>query len=209
MSNIPRVGTRSLILLAVTTVLSIGLQIAARGKMAGHPAPQPPIKADQFEGQKISSPIDEGERDYARTTYRLYTKADVAPIYVSITRAETLNAFRAPYQYLLDADGRMRENQKGVLPRDGEDLPVHLYERIAGRGTEAIVLHWAQNWGGEPIVEPLTMVQMFDATIRHEPVYIVDVWSKFRAEGGSPVDIKTIIHLADYVDRMINNKRLK
>ena len=207
MSNISRVGTRALALLAVTTVLGVGVQIAARGKMAAHPNPMPPDKADQSEGQVISNPLDNRERDHARSVYRLYTRPGAAPIYVSITRAETLNSFRAPYQYLLDSDGRMRENQKGIIPRHGEELPVHLYERIAGYGTEAIVLHWAQNWGGEPIADSLTLGQMFDATIRKEPVYIVDVWSTLRA--GSALDEKTWIRLADYIDRMIKNKKLK
>ena len=118
-----------------------------------------------------------------------------------------MNAFRAPYQYLLDSDGRMLEDQRRVIPRDGETLPVHLYERIAGRGSQAIVLHWAQNWGGEPIADSLTLGQMFDAAVRHEPVYIVDVWTSLRA--GSGIDETTWVHLADYIDKMIKEKRLK
>jgi len=195
-------------LLAVTAVLGVGLQMAARSKMAAHPNPMPPDKANQSEGQVVLTPLENRERDHARSVYRLYTRPGAAPIYVSITRAETLNSFRAPYQYLLDSDGRMRENQRNVIPRDGEELPVHLYERIVGHGTEAVVLHWTQNWGGEPIADPLTLGQMFDATIRKEPVYVVDVWSIFRAGGGSRLDETTWIRTADYIDRMIKNKKV-
>jgi hypothetical protein len=206
-SNLSRVGTRTLALLAVTTILGIGLQTAARAKMAAHPDVAPPDKADQYQVEKIASPLNDRERDFSRTNYRMYFKGSNAPIYVSITRAETLNCFRAPYQYLMENEGRMLENRKNVIPRIGEKEPVHLMEFIAGRDKTAFVLHWAQNWGGEPIADPLTLGQMFDATIRHEPVYIVDVWTPFRS--GSAFDEETVMRLAAYVDRMIKEKRLK
>lgn len=196
---------RTLGLLALTTVLGVGLQIAARGKMAAHPDAAPPDTADKFAVQKIASPIDDIERDFARTNYRLYVKGDSAPIYVSITRAETLNSFRAPYQYLLGEEGRMMENRKNIIPRLGEELPVHLMEIIKGSSVEIMVLHWAQNWGGEPIADPLTMGQMFDATIRHEPVYIVDVWSPLR----TGFDEQALRRIATYIDRQIKAKKLQ
>jgi hypothetical protein len=191
-------------LLVVTTTVSLGLQAMARARLAKPKIPIPPAKIGKWTAKPGPPPRLDIERDSPPAVHRLYTSGDLPPVQVSIARVTTLNTYRGPFTYLFDTDGRVRGNMKVLVPRKGQKEPLHMLALAAGHDETALLLHWVQPLGADPIPEPTEAPgRVIQTAWMHQPAYVCDVWMPYRA-GGPDINMEAVLtEIADVIDAQI------
>ncbi len=124
---------------------------------------------------------------------------------VSVARADSLAAYRAPYFYLLDEDGRVYGgNQESYTPRAYETKPLRIMYLSANRSELTAILHWTQAPGADPVLDPTdSPALMLGAMLTKKPLYICDVWMPIR-NGADFENVQGILtFLADSIDKQI------
>jgi hypothetical protein len=210
--KISKVGLHSLGLLAAVTMVSLGLKVVAGGQAAMPPLPTPPAKVGAWTAKPGIAPQLNAERDAPPATYYTYVSGEWPPVQVSIARVTTLNTYRGPFAYLFDADGRVKGNQKVLVPRKGEKTPLHMMAVGVGHDETALLLHWVQPWGEDPIPEPMDVpLTVLGTTLLHQPAFVCDVWMPFRHGANDPkLNMEeVVVAIADAIDAQIKARRIK
>jgi hypothetical protein len=198
------VGLQIIGLLAVTTVVSLGLRAAANRQIAAQKPVVPPERIGAYRSTPAPVPIGDAARDSPPAVYRFYQSGDRVPVYVSVARVTTLNALRIPHRYLLDTDGRIIEHQEAIVPREGDNHAVYDLLITEGRADPILQLHWMQTPGQEPVPEPLEAPGLVAAALlAHTPVYICDIWMPFQINARVNEMEKTLNRFAVILDRQI------
>ena len=137
--------------------------------------------------------------------YFVYQSPGQSPIYVSIARADTLDAYRAPYHYLLDEDGRVvGGNQEGYETRAYDERPVRILSALEGRSDNFVVMHWTQAPGEAPMLDPTDATgKVFGAMLAKKPLYICDAWIPVSGNENPNLLSGSLTFLADSIDRHI------
>jgi hypothetical protein len=210
--RIAKTGVHTLGLLAVVTIVSLGLRAIGQSQTAAPPVPTPPAKVGEWKATPGIVPELNAERDAPPAVYRTYVYGDRPPVHVSIARVTTLHTYRGPFSYLFDADGRVKGNQKILIPRNGEKTPLHMMAVGVGHGDLALLVHWVQPWGEDPIPEPTEAPgRVLGTTLLHQPAFVCDVWYPYRS-GANDAKVnmeEVVIAIADAIDAQIKARRIK
>ncbi|MBC7529131.1 MAG: hypothetical protein H7308_16470 [Chthonomonadaceae bacterium] len=177
MSSTARVGQRFLTLLAVTTGVGVGVQVANTAQHKASTFPQLPDKIAGYERRASEPPLSDAQRDHPEALNYAYYKGSLPPIKVSIARADNLNAYRAPTRYLLDTDGRILAQQEGTMSRAKDRIPLYNFMMAGGRNEAMLVLHWTQAPGEDPLLDPLdTPSRIVESLTLKKPIFVCDLW---------------------------------
>ena len=205
MSEISRVGR---ILIGITgglALVGVLIQIANVAQSPGTPTFAPSSQMSVWQGAATAPP----RRDYVRgapaARYYLYTHEGALPVFVSVARADTLDAYRAPYLYLLDEDGRLLGgNEESYAPRAFETTPLRVFSIMQSRSETVALLHWTQTPGQDPVLDPTdSPALMFGAMLTKKPLYLCDVWTPIRSGSNFELVRGNMVFLADAIDRQI------
>jgi hypothetical protein len=208
--GLPKVGIQTTGLLAVITVVSLGLQTIGRGQRTEPKIPVPPKKIGQWTAKPGQPPPLDAERDSPPAVYRTYVSGNLPPVQVSIARVTTLGTYRGPFQYLFDTDGRVSGNQKVLIPRKKGQAPLHMLAMAAGHGSMAMLIHWVQPLGEDPIPEPMDAPNRVMGTAwLHQPAYVCDVWVPHRADNPKFQMDEVLMDIADAIDAQIKERRFE
>lgn len=205
-----KIGVQTTGLLATITVISLGLQAVARGQLANPKIPTPPGKVGVWTAKPGQPPPLDAERDSPPAVYRTYVSGKLPPVQVSVARVTTLGTYRGPFQYLFDTDGRVSGNQKVLIPRKDQKAPLHMLAMAAGHGSLAMLIHWVQPLGEDPIPEPMDVPHRVMGTAwLHQPAYVCDVWVPYRADNLKFQMDVVLMEIADAIDAQIKERRFK
>lgn len=208
MAQLPKTGVQTLGILGAVTVVSLGLQAVGNRQISEPPLPKPPAKIGKWKAEPGRPVLLNAERDSPPAVYYVYTANDQPSVYVSIARVTTLNTFRGPFSYLFDKDGRVKGNQKVLVPRTGQETPLRMLALGAGREEMAMMQHWVQPWGADPIPEPTdTPGQVMATTFLHQPAFVCDVWIPVRGNSNYQVMETALSTVADAIDAQIKARR--
>ena len=205
MPGISRVGFRLVALMGVLAVIGLFIQVANAIQAPRLPSYTPPMAITVWKRSDIALPrLDALRGSPAEATY-IYSHGIQAPAHVSIARADSLDAYRAPYIYLLDEDGRLYNgNQESLSPRAYEKLPVRTMYLGESRDGLTAILHWTQAPGEDPILDPTdSPARMLGAMLTKKPLYICDVWLPIRSDANFSQTLGVLTFLADSIDKDI------
>ena len=204
MSAIPQLGKRLILILGVSALCGILIQLVNFAQM---PALPKFVPADHYNTwQRGPAPRLPGMntlRGNPAAYYFTYQSPDQPVIYVSIARADTLDAYRAPYHYLLDEDGRViGGNQETYQTRAYDDRPVRILYAMEGRSDNFLVMHWTQAPGEAPILDPADATgKIFGALLTKKPVYVCDAWIPVSGNENFNLLSGSLSFLTDAIDR--------
>jgi hypothetical protein len=214
--KIPKTGLLTVGVLLILTLVSLGLQAAARARLTEPKIPVPPAKIGKWTAKPGQPPQLDVERDTPPAVYYLYTFGNLPPVRVSIARVTTLDTFRGPFAYLFDTDGRLKDNMKVLVPRKGQKEPLHMMALAAGHDEMALLFHWVQSPGEDPIPEPTEALgQVIGTAWMHRPAFVCDVWISYRADAGSSLSEahmkmdEILTEISDAIDAKIKALRVK
>lgn len=208
--GISKSGQRTLSVLAAVAVAGVVLRGAAWRQLQEPSVPELPARIGKWQARPGTPiPLDR-ERDTPPARYSIYTSKDEPSVFVSVARATTLNSFRAPFEYLFDQDGRVVGNQKTLIPRTGQKVPLRMWALGIGHDEVALLQHWVQPWKQDPIPEPTDVPwQVLGIAWLHQPAFVCDVWAPVR----SGVDInqidRAVSEIADAIDAQIKAGRVR
>ena len=204
MAGISKAGTHTMGLLALVTAISLAAQAMARHQITTPPLPELPEKIGAWTarpGQPMELNV---ERDAPPARYYVYSAAQLPTVYVSVARVTTLNTYRAPFSYLLDTDGRVMGNQKTLVSRKNDNTPLRMWAVGIGHDEIAMMQHWVQPKGEDPIPEPTEApFQVIGTTLLHQPAFVCDVWSTLRNDSKADQMEKAIAIISDAIDAQI------
>ena len=205
MPGISRVGLRLVALMGVLAVIGVVLQIANAAQSPGRPAFTPAPQYSVWTRADAGAPRLNAVRGAPASSLYLYSYGAHPPARVSIARAETLAAYRPPYLYLLDEDGRVYGgNQESTTTRAYEKQPLRITTLGAGRGEIAAIMHWTQAPGEDPVLDPTdSPALVLSAMLTKKPLYVCDVWLPIRADSSFTESLGVLTFLADSIDRQI------
>jgi hypothetical protein len=201
-----RYRTRLLGILGAVTALSLTAYAVTKTQAAAEPIPELPAQVETWKRSPARLPQGDAQRDHPPAAYSLYLSGEQVPVQVSVARATTLNAFRAPYRYLLGPDGMLIHGQEMSIPREGERLPVHQLMILQDRDDLLAAIHWTQFRGDEPILDPLDVPgTIADTLLTHRPLYVCDVWMALNRDVEFDKVKSQLIHFADRLDAQIRS----
>ncbi len=167
-----------------------------------------PARFESWTRTRVGPPKGDAQRDRSAAANYLYTSDSQPPLYVSVACAGTLNAFRAPWHYLLGPDGMLMSDQEKPIPREGQQLPVRMLQIARDRDDMIVLIHWTQPFGEEPLLDVLdTPSQIARTLLTHIPLYVCDVWTVATADSDGDKLIAAMTRLADQVDARIKAGR--
>lgn len=204
----PRYRARLLGVLGTVTALSLTAYAFTKAQAAAAPIPRLPAQVGDWKRSPAIPPRGDAQRDHPPAAYSLYLSGEQIPVQVSVARATTLNAFRAPYRYLLGPDGMLINGQEMSIPREGDRLPVHQLLIAQDRDDIIVVVHWTQFLGEEPILDPLDVPSTIaNALLTHRPLYVCDVWSALNRNVEFDKVKSQLVRFADQLDAQIRAGR--
>ena len=205
MPGISRVGFRLVALMGVLAVLGAAIQAVNAAQSPRLPAFTPAPNYSVWTRSASTLPALSAIRGNPAAAVYLYSFGAQSPARVSIARADTLAAYRAPYLYLLDEDGRLYAgNQESYTPRAYEQLPLRVMYIGAGRSELTAILHWTQAPGRDPVLDPTDSPSlMLGAMLTKKPLYICDVWMPIRSDANITQVQGALTFLADSIDKQI------
>ena len=204
MPGILRMGFRLVALMGILAVLGAVIQVVNAAQSPGRPAFTPAPAYSVWTRSDAALPALSAVRGNPAAAAYLYSYGAQAPAHVSIARADTLAAYRAPYLYLLDEDGRVYGGQENYAPRAYEKLPLRVMYLSADRNEVTAILHWTQAPGRDPILDPTdSPSMMLGAMLTKKPLYICDVWMPIRSDANLTQAQSVLTFLADSIDKQI------
>ncbi|MCS6775802.1 MAG: hypothetical protein RMJ43_07550 [Chloroherpetonaceae bacterium] len=197
-------GIRTLSVLTAVAITAIFARATALQLLRQLPVPElPPRIGNWLILPAKPLPLDR-ERDAPPAHYYVCTAPNRPRVFVSIARATTLNSFRAPFEYLFDPDGRVVGNQKTLVPRTNQKVPLRMWALGIGHDTIALLQHWVQPWMQDPIPEPTDVPwQVLAIAWLHQPAFVCDVWVPIRTGDDINQIDRAVSEIADAIDAQI------
>ncbi len=213
MSKIPKVGLHIIALLLLTVVGSFGARLTNYWRVSKQETIAIPshIEVDDVRwlGSDVPAPAGDAERDHPPALNRVYQMGMHSPVFVSIARANTLNAFRTPASYLMDADGRLMEGEKQLIKPVGEKHTHYIMEIGQGHDSTILLIHWVQAPNQPAYADPNTIpTGVAKALLLHSTFYVCDVWVPLRADSNGAFIRKTLIRFANDIEAQIRTGHL-
>lgn len=204
MAGISKTGTHTIGILALVTVIGLAAQVVARHQITNPPLPELPPKIGAWTARPGQPMEFNTERDTPPAHYYIYYADKQPTVYVSVARVTTLNSYRAPFSYLFDTDGRVMGNQKTLVSRKNDKTPLRMWAVGIGHDEIAMMQHWVQPKGEDPIPEPTEApLQVIGTTFLHQPAFVCDVWSPLRNDSKAESMEKAIATISDAIDAQI------